>query len=116
VGFADCAGFRAGTSVPYRPWLWRENRRADLLEIPLVVMDGTLVGQDYMGLQPGQSHAVVKKLVQRCAVVGGVFTLLWHNSSLVPPFSLHYHGILDALSGAANYDWESDLAQLRQFG
>ena len=116
VGFADCAGFRAGTSVPYLPWLWQENRRADLLEIPLVVMDGTLVGQDYMGLQPGQSHAVVKKLVQRCAAVGGVFTLLWHNSSLVPPFSLHYPGILDTLCGTANYDWESDWAQLRQPG
>ena len=114
VGFADCAGFRAGTCVPYLPWLWNENRRADLLEIPLVVMDVTLLAPDYMGLPPDQVHEVVEKLIGRCAAVGGVFTLLWHNTGLLPPFSRHYPGILDTLSGATNYDWQSDLAQLRQ--
>lgn len=114
VGFADSVGFRAGTCIPYLPWLWKENRRANLLEIPLVVMDGTLIGADYMALRLGQVHEVVERLIRRCAVVGGVFTLIWHNTSLFPAYSRCYARILDALSGATDYDWQSDLAQLRQ--
>jgi hypothetical protein len=114
VGFADCVGFRAGTCVPYMPWLWKENRRAELLEIPLLLMDSTLIGAAYMALKPSQVQGAVTKLLRPCAAVGGVFTLLWHNTSLLPPFSRHYPGILDTLSGASNYDWQSDLAQLRQ--
>jgi hypothetical protein len=114
VAFADCAGFRAGTCVPYLPWLWNQNRCADLLEIPLVVMDGTLLGTEYMALEPGQVQSVVESLCQRCAAVGGVFTLLWHNTSLGPPFGRHYAGILDALTGNTDYDWQADLKELRE--
>lgn len=109
VGFADHAGFRAGTCIPYRPWLWKQGRPADLLEVPLVVMDGTLV--DYMKLDLEQSAEVVRELLKRCAVVGGVFSLLWHNTSLLPPFTRYYRPILDMLSGVDNYDWESDWRQ-----
>ena len=114
VGFADCVGFRAGTSVPYLPWLWKENRRADLLEIPLVVMDIALVGEGRLATEPGAVQPLVERLIRRCAAVGGVFTLLWHNNRLVPPYATHYSGILDALSGYPDYDWQADLAQLRR--
>jgi len=114
VGFVQRAGFRAGTCVPYLPWLWEENRPADLLEIPLVVMDGTLLSPDCMALEPGQVQGVVESLRQHCAAVGGVFTLLWHNTSLGPPFGGHYPRILDALTGNADYDWRADLKQLRE--
>jgi hypothetical protein len=114
VGFADHAGFRAGTCVPYLPWLWKENRRADVLEIPLIMMDATLVAEQYMALDADQIREIVKRLVRRCAVVGGVFTVLWHNDRLAPPCGQHYPGVLDALSAASNYDWQADLAQLRE--
>jgi len=114
VAFADCAGFRAGTCVPYLPWLWNQNRCADLLEIPLVVMDGTLLSPQYMALEPAQVQSVVESLRQRCAAVGGVFTIVWHNTSLGPPFGRHYPGILDALTGNADYDWQADLKELRE--
>jgi hypothetical protein len=113
VAFAERAGFRAGTCVPYLPWLWKENRRADLLEIPPVMADVTLVAREYMALDPAQVQGVVERLVQRCAVVGGVCTVVWHNNRLVPPCGQHYPGALDALSSASNYDWQADLAQLR---
>jgi hypothetical protein len=113
VAFGDRVGFRAGTCVPYLPWLWKENRRADLLEIPLLVMEVTLLGADYMALEPDQVEGVVKQLLRRCSIVGGVFTVIWHNTSLLRPFSRHYRMILDILGGASDYDWQSDLAQLR---
>ncbi|HTX77144.1 MAG TPA: polysaccharide deacetylase family protein [Terracidiphilus sp.] len=108
LGYADRAGFRAGTCVPYRPWLWKENRRADLLEIPLVMMDRTLTSSTYMGLSPDQSVALLKTLMRRCEAVGGVLTLLWHNNCLGRPFSAYYPRLFAELAGTENYDWKQD--------
>lgn len=108
VGYADRVGFRAGTCVPYYPWLWHQNRRVNLLEIPLIMMDRTFTSSTYMGLSPDESIAMVKTLMRRCKAVGGVLTLLWHNNCLGRPFSSYYPGIFAALAGAGNYDWERD--------
>ena len=108
VGFADHVGFRAGTCFPYRPWLFAENREANLLEIPLIVMDCTLV--DYMGLSREQSLATVKECVEHCRAVGGVFTLLWHNSALIEPtYRDLYAPILDTLTNTDRFDWKANL-------
>jgi hypothetical protein len=107
VGYADRAGFRAGTCWPYFPWLWKQNRRAALLEIPLILMDRTLVSRQYMGKTPEEALATARDLMRKCEAVGGVITLLWHNNCLGHPFSAYYPAIFDALSGVANYDWES---------
>ena len=112
VGFADCVGFRAGTCWPYRPWLWRENRRANLLEIPLIVMEQSLISPRYMGLAPDESASAVSDLLRKCASVGGVFTLLWHNNCLGRPFAAHLPGIFDALEGLENYRWRDEQGRL----
>jgi len=114
LGYADRAGFRAGTCWPYFPWLWKENRRAELLEIPLIVMDQTLVSRKYMGCSPRKSLAVVRDLLRKCATVGGVFTLLWHNNCLGWPYALHYPRIFDALAGLENYDWREDAGRVER--
>lgn len=112
VGYADRVGFRAGTCVPYFPWLWRENRRANLLEVPLIVMDRTITSADYMGLTPDESLTMLKNLMRRCEAVGGVLTILWHNNCLGRPFSSYYPRIFAALAGTENYDWQADLQSL----
>lgn len=112
VGFADQAGFRCGTCWPYLPWLWHEDRCADLLEIPLLVMDATLV--NYMKLNPSQSFEFVRELLNKCRLVGGVFTLLWHNTGVFAPYLEHYFPILEMLRGTQDYDWKSELDQLRR--
>ena len=106
LGYADRPGFRAGTCIPYQPWLWDQNRRANLLEIPLILMDRTLTS--YMRLTPDQSLAVVSSLKRRCQAVGGVLTLLWHNNCLGRPFSAYYPRIFAELSGSENYDWRAN--------
>lgn len=109
VGFAEQIGFRAGTCVPYRPWLFPLNRQADLLEIPLVVMDRTLLG--YMGFTREESIHEVRKLLARCRSVGGVFTILWHNDAFLDPFYRNaYLGMLESLQGIDNYDWQAEAA------
>jgi hypothetical protein len=108
VGYADRVGFRAGTCWPYRPWLWTENRRAELLEIPLVVMEQSLISPAYMRLSPEESVAAVTGLLRKCRMVGGVFTLLWHNNNLGRPYSAYFGRIIAALAGLENYDWRNE--------
>ncbi len=106
VGYADQIGFRPGTCTPYRPWLFSVNREARLIEIPLVVMDGSLV--DYMHLTPQRGLPMVLECLARCRIVGGVFTLLWHNSSLInPDYGDLYGKILETLVGHEKFDWRT---------
>lgn len=113
VGFSDLPGFRAGTCHPYRPWLIEENREADLLEIPLVLMEGTLF--DYMRLPLNECLEAFDRLLRRCEAVGGVFTLLWHNSTSVDRrLAPLLPRLLDRLANTPNYDWRDDLIRLRQ--
>ena len=109
VGFSDHIGFRAGTCVPYRPWSLELNREIALLEIPLLAMDVTLAY--YMRLSPERSLAMLLQCVERCKLVGGVFTLLWHNRSLLDPNYGHtYQKVLSALEFTPGFDWKHTLS------
>jgi hypothetical protein len=111
VGFADHIGFKAGTCIPYHPWLFPLNRRANLIEIPLLVMDRTLI--EYMGLNKGQAIHSVNQMLERCRSVGGVFTILWHNDAFLHPFYRDvYLGLLGNLANIENYDWQEEPAPL----
>ena len=111
VGYADHIGFRAGTSLPYRPWLFRLNREARLVEIPLIIMDGTLT--HYMQLNPSESLGKMRECMRRCRLVGGVFSLLWHNDSLLKPeLSNVYPAILHDVAGHRKYDCAAPPADL----
>lgn len=79
MGYADAAGFRAGTAHPF---LWYDLRRdcaTDLRIIPFQVMDGTL--KNYLGLRPGQALEHLNPIVEATRKTGGIFCTLWHNSS-----------------------------------
>jgi hypothetical protein len=107
VGFAEQIGFKAGTCVPYQPWLFPLNRKADLIEIPLLVMDRTLL--EYMGLNKGEAVHAVKQMMDRCRTAGGVFTILWHNDAFLNPFYRDvYLNLLGVLSGIDNFDWQAE--------
>jgi hypothetical protein len=107
VGYADRIGFRAGSCVPYRPWLFPLNRPADLLEIPLLVMDGTLLV--YMKLSEEESARQVQDLLNRCRAVGGVFTLVWHNNHLLDAtYRSLYLRLLNLIGSSASYAWKAE--------
>jgi len=98
LGYADHEGFRCGTCHPYRPFDVERDRQFDLVEIPLVAMDATLRG--YRGLTPEQGEKRILSLARRCQRVDGVFSLLWHNSSLQGewiPWANMYRRILPRL-------------------
>jgi hypothetical protein len=111
VGFADHIGFRAGTCHPYQPWLLAQGREANLLEIPLIAMDSTLLG--YMQLGKDEALNKTRQCIARCRAVGGVFTLVWHNTRILDPqHKLLYQTLLDDLSGSPSYDWRSAYLEI----
>lgn len=79
--FADEPGFRSGTCRPYPAFNLHTREELDLVERPLVVMDGTLF--DYKRLGPAEALATIEHLSARCRRVSGEFTLLWHNDRLI---------------------------------
>lgn len=54
---------------------------------PLVVMEGTLFGSQYMNLDVSSGTDLALRLKESCRLFGGTFALLWHNSSFLTPWS-----------------------------
>jgi hypothetical protein len=79
--FADRVGFRFGTSKPFNPYNFKENREYNLIEIPLIVMDGSLQNENYMNLSPEEGFEKIKELIDKIKKYKGTFTFLWHNTS-----------------------------------
>jgi hypothetical protein len=82
--YADRAGFRCGTCFEYPAFDPVGNEPLSLRIRPLVVMEGSVIGQEYMDL--GVTSTARDKMLDlksACRAVGGCFTLLWHNSVLL---------------------------------
>jgi peptidoglycan/xylan/chitin deacetylase (PgdA/CDA1 family) len=78
LGFPDALGFRAGVAHPFRPWNFARERPADLVEVPLAVMDATLAEERYAGLSAARAKPRVLALLDWAAEHGGAFSILWH--------------------------------------
>ncbi len=99
LGYADHEGFRCGTCQPFHPFDIEQDRQLDLLEIPLLVMDSTL--KNYRKLSPQQARNQILAIAKRCRQVNGLFTLLWHNTSLRGewgPYAAIYRQVLPVLA------------------
>jgi hypothetical protein len=81
LGYADREGFRCGTCHPYKPFDLEQDRVLDILEIPLIVMDTTLI--EYRKMTVGQGRECILEFARKCVEAEGTFTLLWHNVTLV---------------------------------
>ncbi len=80
LGYADCEGFRAGTSFPLHPFDHTQEQQMDFLEIPLSLMDSTLTG--YKGYTAQDAFEATQSLLQKAEKNGGLFTFLVHQNSL----------------------------------
>lgn len=77
--YADMAGFRNGMCHPFKPYDLNNNKKIDILEIPLIIMDGTLF--EYMRLDINEAWEISKRLIDTVEKYSGVLTILWHNTS-----------------------------------
>jgi hypothetical protein len=83
VGFADAPGFRCGTSRQFKTFDLEQSRTLGLVEQPLIVMDATLTGKRYLGLDWEESIEKTSELAATCKRHGAPFTLLWHNDKVL---------------------------------
>jgi hypothetical protein len=96
VGHARRVGFRAGTCHPYEAFDVVERRPLGLVELPLIVMDAALFAQ--YGSAEDRLEAT-RRLARQCRIVGGTFTMLWHNTSFLSVREAWYEELIsDAVS------------------
>jgi len=100
LGFAERCGFRCGTCHPYPLYDVRNDRVTDIIEHPLIVMDGTLF--DYMKLSVEDARTLTQKLKQRCFEVEGDFVILWHNHATTREFEPYFREVY--LPAIMNYE------------
>ncbi len=81
LGYSDGVGYRAGTGFPFHPFDRQNKTSLELLEIPLVVMDGALDRSD-VPWENGGAASYVIKMIEQTAANHSLISLLWHQSSL----------------------------------
>jgi hypothetical protein len=94
-GDAYSPGFRNGMCHPFRPFDHLTNDFINIVEIPLVYMDCS--PSKYMFLDEDNSWRLFCSLVEKVRAVNGVFTLLWHNTSLDAAGRAFYHKAIQHL-------------------
>ncbi len=96
MGYPDHIGFRAGTCQPYRMFDLVAEQPIDLIQVPLLVMEVSMLSSGYMGLSHDEALSRVAHIVEHCKRHQGIFTFLWHNNqfNMEEDFTL-YSSILD---------------------
>jgi hypothetical protein len=82
LGYADVAGFRMGTSHPFRRINPQTRCLTSLRLHPLAIMDSTLEEPKYMGLSHEEASTYCLRLISEAEKAGGELSLLWHNTSM----------------------------------
>jgi hypothetical protein len=82
LAFADTGGFRCGTSKPFILFDLSRGSETQVTEYPLIVMETTYFGAGYLNLRTDDIYTHMNEMKSWCKIMGGCFTVLWHNSSL----------------------------------
>lgn len=83
LGYADHEGYRGSHAFPFHPYDVTADRRFELIEIPLALMDVTV--HKYRGLRGEAARAAIEVVLKQTLAVGGLATLLWHNDTFFEP-------------------------------
>ncbi len=78
LGFSEKPGFRNSCCYPFYLWDFKNNKKTDVLEIPLVVMDTTF--RQYLKIKPEEVNTLVNSIMDEIKKWQGNITLLWHNN------------------------------------
>ena len=81
LAFHEHIGFRAGISTPFYPYYLSEDREFKVLEIPLTIMDTTLISPKKMNLSYHRAKQRCYAIINHARNVNGQVSLLWHNNS-----------------------------------
>lgn len=92
IAYSDQAGFRNGMCYPYRPMDPATGAFLPVVELPLTIMDVTVLS--HMGLAPAQAMELCKRLILAAQACGGVITILWHNTYMHTAWGPFYRELL----------------------
>jgi hypothetical protein len=111
LGFNRNAGFRAGTSLPFRWFDPAAGRALDLLQVPLVVQDAALTEPNALELGLRGALGTWSLLLETVRDAGGVLTLLVHPHALANPIidAVYRRAVSDAVEAGA---WVAHLAAI----
>lgn len=79
MGYADAAGYRAGTSHSFLWYDLNAEKTTNLMVHPFQLMDVTM--NKYMKLTPQEAINLASNYSKDISLVEGLMTTIWHNSS-----------------------------------
>ncbi|MFT3886278.1 MAG: hypothetical protein QM724_12890 [Flavobacteriales bacterium] len=91
-GYLDQAGFRNGMCHPHRPLDPHTGRFLPIVELPVVIMDTTVL--QAMGLDIREAMALCQQLVLAAKACAGVVTIVWHNHAPDPAWGRFYRDLI----------------------
>ena len=98
LGFSRKVGFRNSVAFPFPLYNFAEDRVSSVIEVPLMIMDGTVV--DSGRFETGRALDKMTTLVEEVKKSGGAASILFHNSIAdpidFPGYKVIYSKILDA--------------------
>jgi len=83
LGFNRNIGFRAGTSLPFYFFDVKQQRELPLLQVPLIIQDGALVGASALEYNEEMAKKAIKRLIDQVINVNGCCTLLFHPDKYI---------------------------------
>ncbi|NLU24536.1 MAG: hypothetical protein GXW99_07485 [Clostridiales bacterium] len=89
--YYDREGFCCGTCHPYPLFDLTNDRVMQVMEHPLLVMDGTV--REYRDLTVEEASISMRVLAQRVRAVEGDFVLLWHNGNIFREWATWYENV-----------------------
>lgn len=78
LGFPDAPGFRAGLARPFLPFNLAEMRPYKIVEIPIIIMDGSF--DKYLQLPLDQVWEYIKVVLEQVKRHNGAASIIWHNT------------------------------------
>ena len=78
-GFSMNEGFRNSYCFPFFPFDHENQKISNIIEIPLTMMDTTILTHKKVNYD--DIYTIVEILLEEVRKFGGVFSLLWHNST-----------------------------------
>jgi peptidoglycan/xylan/chitin deacetylase (PgdA/CDA1 family) len=104
LGYNLDTGFRAGTAFPWRLVSPSTGAALDVVEVPLHLMDGSLVHPAALALSPLAAIAEAERLVDVVASVSGCLGINWHpNHAAIPEYRETYEAVLAAAHSRGAY-------------
>jgi hypothetical protein len=97
LAFAEEPGFPAGLARPFRPYDRERDCPLELIEIPLAIMDTSLLSQRYLGLDRGAGRQRALQTLRAARAWSGAAALLWHNDNLPPNHAQGYASLYSEL-------------------